>query len=157
MEWCQRFSGQSYLWHAGVAIWPNRPNLLGRWVSRVGEPRSKIAGERVPKPDEPYNGELIVLTDKKVASSGETFRLLAAQIEGAVTVGENTAGCVSYGNVRRQDPLPNSRIRFSFGWTKFVVDWVEPCREGVGLFPDYWLDTEDPMEAIAAYLAQEKK
>jgi len=153
MEWCQRFSGQSYLWHSSVAIWPNQPDPMRRWISRVGELRFKIAGENVPKPDQPYRGELIVLVDKGVASSGETFRMLAAQVEGAVTAGENTAGCVSYGNVRQQEPLPNSRIRFSFGWSKFVPGWVEPNAEGIGLFPDFWLDTEDPMAAIAEHLA----
>jgi len=108
-------------------------------------------------PPEPYGGRLVVLVDRGVASSGETFVQLAGQIRGAVLVGENTAGCVSYGNVEDRPPLPHSRYRLSFGRTRFVPEWVRPTREGVGFFPDFWLDTPDPTAAAAAWLRRESR
>jgi hypothetical protein len=151
MQWCQRFSGQPYEWIARVARRPGRTDPLRAWMSFPGDTRSRIAGPSVPAAPEPYPGRLFVLMDKGVASSGETFAQLAGQVRGAVSVGENTAGCVNYGNVESHEPLPHSRIHVDFGRSRFVVDWVRPNREGVGFFPDYWLDTEDPVTVIAAY------
>lgn len=149
MHWCQRFSGQPYEWAARVGHWSGRSDPLRAWLSYPGSTRPRIAGPSVPSAPEPYPGRLFVLVDKGVYSSGETFAQLAGQVQGAILVGENTAGCVAYGNVEPHDPLPHSRIRFSFGRTRFVVDWVRPTREGVGFFPDYWLDTRDPVGVIA--------
>jgi hypothetical protein len=55
----------------------------------------------------------------------------------------------SYGNVEHHPPLSHGKISFAFGRTRFVQDWVRPNREGLGLFPDIWLDTESPVELIA--------
>lgn len=147
-SWCSRCSGQTYESAGAVAPWPSDTYQEYRWIAMPGRqqtPSSEVSASR------PYEGTLYVLTDAGVASSGETFRLLAAQIPGAITLGENTAGCAAYGNVQTHDPLENSRIQFAFGRSRFVQDWVEPNREGVGLFPDYWLDTEDPVGYISEY------
>jgi len=150
IEWCRRFSDQPYEWIAAAFRPPNsHPGPFG-WVSRMGGPLS--AGDpAVPLAPFPYAGRLFVLTGKGAASSGETFTHLAGQIRGAIIVGQNTAGCVTYGNVREWEPLAHSRIKVGFGVTKFVEDWVRPNHEGVGFFPDYWLDTDDPITALASY------
>jgi len=147
MTWCRNFSGQAFEWECGATLWRDETDHLRRWSSWIGGHLSDMLG---PAPDvPPYPGEILVLVDKAVASSGETFTMLAGQITGAIIVGENTSGCVSYGNIERHAPLTTSRLHLTFGRTKFVVDWVEPNREGVGFFPDYWLDEQDPVAFIA--------
>lgn len=153
LQWCQRFSGQPFDWVCSVVRWPNRSEPLRSWVSSVAEPRTAPSGPGQVKPASPYAGTLFVLVDKGVASSGETFTHLAGQVPGAILLGENTAGCVSYGNVQERPALPHSGIVVRFGVTKFILDWVRPTREGIGFFPDYWLDTADPERLIARLTA----
>ena len=90
-----------------------------------------------------------MLTDARVASSGETFAFLASQIEGAVLLGENTSGCTAYGNVEEHAPLPHSNNEQRFGRSRFVWECVRPVVEGIGIFPDYWLHESDPVGWLA--------
>jgi hypothetical protein len=76
---------------------------------------------------------------------------MAGEITTAVLVGQSTGGYGTYGNMEQQFTLPNSRFVVHFGHTKFACAG-RPFREGVGFFPDYWLDTEEPVKAIADYL-----
>jgi hypothetical protein len=154
ISWCRRFSGQPFEWIASIQPRLVTGDPLRRYATRVGgrlEPDA-ADGPKGVVARQPYTGRLVVLVDKQVASSGETFAQLAAQIRGAVLVGENTAGCVDYGNVDMKPALPHSGIQCAFGRTRFVEDWIRPSREGVGFFPDYWLDTADPVAQIAAWL-----
>jgi tetratricopeptide (TPR) repeat protein len=152
MDWCQRFSGQRFDWVSGVMYASGDPNPLRRWKSWVGSPLSDYPGSAVAA-TAPYSGQLFVVTDANVASSGETFTHLSGQIPGALLLGENTRGCITYGNCAPHGVLENSRFSLWFGVTKFVPSWVRPAREGLGFFPDYWLDTEDPLSLIASYAA----
>jgi hypothetical protein len=152
MEWCQRMSAQRFEWVGGVGRWPGRTDPLRSWFSFLGGPLQDVLPPDASRPVVPYNGELYIFADKQVASSGETFTHLARQIRGAVLLGENTAGCVSYGNVEPHGPLTHSRIRLQFGRSRFVPEWVRPTAEGIGFFPDYWLDDPDPVRVLSEYL-----
>jgi C-terminal processing protease CtpA/Prc len=92
-----------------------------------------------------------VLVDHGMCSPGETFAGLASQIRGAMLVGENTEGCGKYGNVDRFTVLPHSHVAVHFGRA-----WFEragcPYEQGVGFFPDVWLDTAEPLAAIRQQL-----
>jgi len=79
---------------------------------------------------------------------------MAAQVRGAVLAGENTAGCVDYGNVETKDPLPHSRILVAFGRNPFHRGLGPAQSRGSRLLPDYWLDTLDPVMQIAAWLGE---
>ncbi|MCA9491076.1 MAG: hypothetical protein KC621_14200, partial [Myxococcales bacterium] len=99
----------------------------------------------------PWTGErLWVLVDRGVASSGETFTFLASQVPNARVVGESTSGCSENGNVTERGPLPHTGLVLHFGRTRFAWEDVRPIAEGVGIFPDLWLDEADPV----AFLAQ---
>lgn len=139
LDWVTGFSGQRYRWHGSTDVQPGPGPQLGRmsldpprWIERAG-PRKR------------YRGALFVLVDGAVASSGETFAMLASQVEGALRVGTNTAGCTDVGNVTEQEPLPHTRIGLRFGRTAFHFDDVVPIAEGRGMFPDLWLDELDPV------------
>jgi hypothetical protein len=145
-EWVARFSHQWFRWGCGSSLNKGESDPLRRWQSWA-DSRFRAGGEGFP--DEPYGGRLAVLADSAVASSGETFVLLASQVEGAVLLGENTSGCTAYGNVEAHDPLPHSRIELWFGRSRFVWECVRPVVEGVGIFPDYWLDEPAPVEWLS--------
>jgi hypothetical protein len=154
IAWCRRLARQSFEWIASIQPRSRQTDPLRRYATRLGGRLDPDAPDGPPGEVAPqaYAGRLVVLVDKDVASSGETFTQMAAQVSGAVLIGENTAGCVDYGNVDTKRPLPHSGILCAFGRTRFIEDWVRPSREGVGFFPDYWLDTSDPVKEIAAWL-----
>lgn len=153
MDWCTRMNGLDFDWTCSSGLNSGETSPLHRWTSFLGGSLAEFDTRGVPVAEQSYSGELFILIDKGVASSGESFTLLADQIENAILLGENTAGCSRYGNVVTHPPLPNSEITLAFGRSKFVVDCVKPNREGVGFFPDYWLDVEDPIAWIADYAA----
>jgi hypothetical protein len=141
-QWCSRFSHEWFRWGCHAQVVPGEAAPLRHWYSGSDHTYILNGGDAA---EVPFDGQLFVLTDTGVASSGETFAMLASQIEGAVLVGENTAGCMDYGNADQHLQLPHSRIDLWFGRSRFVWQCVRPAAEGVGLFPDYWLDEEDPV------------
>jgi hypothetical protein len=146
-DWCARFSPQMYR-YPGNAMYGGG----GFSTAFVGGSFPLEADEAENEPAAPYAGRLFVLVDRNVASSGETFTAKAMQIPNAVLLGENTRGCVTHGNADKRQALPHSRIEVRFGWTRYNYVYVRPIREGVGFFPEYWLDDEDAYEAIRRLL-----
>ena len=149
-EWCGSFSPQTFRNCAGANLTRGVREGRGRWTCWRNSSFS-YTDDGVSRP---YAGQLVILIDRDVASSGETFVRFASQIPGAVVVGENTMGCVSYGNCSIVEPLPNSAIRVRFGYTKFVENTVMPVREGAGFFPAYWIDEPDVFAGIARLLGE---
>jgi hypothetical protein len=145
-DWVAGLSNQWFHRGCGSSLHKGETDPLRRWSSWSGS-RFRIGGEGFA--DEPFGGRLAVLIDGGVASSGETFATLASQVEGAVLLGENTSGCTAYGNVESHPPLPHGRVEFWFGRSRFVWECVRPVVEGVGIFPDYWLDDPDPVGWLA--------
>jgi hypothetical protein len=145
-EWCRHFTDQNLRAFSGFAnVHPGEVDPLLRWDSRL------LAALDNPYASVPsYSGRLFVLTDTGAGSSGETFTSLAGQIEGAIVVGENTAGCCTYGNMDQHFDLPHSQFHVSFTRSK-SVSGHRGSREGFGFFPDYWLDTDDPVAAIVEF------
>lgn len=155
IEWCSRFSRQDFRLYTGyAALHPGRDDLVERWSCELALelPRAEVGSSAMP--GEPYSGRLVVLVDAGTASSGESFTALASQIPGAVVVGENTAGAITYGNVDQSVELPHSKLWVRAGRTKFVPAGRE-VRETLGTFPDFWLDTAAPELAIKEYLGLE--
>ncbi len=145
-DWVARLSHQWFGWGCGSALHKGETDPLRRWSSWSGS-RYRMGGEGFA--DQPFGGRLAVLIDAGVASSGETFTFLASQVEGALLLGENTSGCTAYGNVEPHPPLPHGRVELWFGRSRFVWECVRPVVEGVGIFPDYWLDDPDPVGWLA--------
>ena len=146
-DWCARFSPQAYR-YPGNAMYGGG----GFSAAFVGGSFPLADDEADNAPTTPYAGRLFILVDRNVASSGETFTAKAMQIPHAVILGENTRGCVMHGNADKREALPHSRIEVRFGWTRYNYVYVCPIREGVGFFPQYWLDDEDPCDAIRRLL-----
>jgi thiol-disulfide isomerase/thioredoxin len=146
-RWCSRFTDQPLRKYQGYAnLRQGATDPLRRWDSAILGTESGNVGGTASSAKPPFCGRLFAIIDGGVASSGETFTTLASQIHGAVLLGENTAGFITYGNVATI-VLPNSRLQLACGPTKFILAG-RPGRERFGVFPDYWLDTEDPVQAI---------
>jgi hypothetical protein len=94
----------------------------------------------------PFAGKLVLLVDRRCASSCESLVTFARQVPGAVVVGENTAGTGAFGEVLDYR-LPRTGLWMRAGSKRF--DHLE---EIAGVTPDFWIDAEDP-RAIALELA----
>jgi len=151
MQWVQRFSKQAYTAYNGAAeLRRGETDPLRRWDSRAGIRTGDPEDSSAPASGQRYQGRLLVITGTHCGSSGETFTNLASQVPGAVLVGENTAGFVTYGNIDQSFVCPHAGITVHFGRTRFAMG-KRPVYEQIGMFPDYWLDEPDPVPAIAAY------
>ncbi|MCQ2592947.1 MAG: S41 family peptidase [Treponema sp.] len=93
-----------------------------------------------------FKGKLIILMNNKTASSAENgieYAFLADK-DLVVLIGENTAGCVDFGETYQYE-LPDSKIKVTMGTVDyrkqpglaFNSKWHGDAR---GFFPDYWCD-----------------
>lgn len=105
-----------------------------------------------------YNGKIIILTDKGVASSGESVLeqayLFFKEKNQVIQIGTNTSGCASFGNLCTYH-LSNSGLQITCGFTDFSVDVTKLNKfkgEGKGYFPDYWCTVNDLEKTISAVL-----
>ena len=137
IDWFARLGAGQLRWTAGADLARGEGPREARWT--------RWGAGHVGRGSNRFQGELDVLIDGSVASSGETFVQLAAQLPHARLYGQNTAGCSLYGNLERQAPLPHTGLVATFGHTRFDWDAVRPVVEGRGIFPDVWLDDADPV------------
>jgi hypothetical protein len=100
---------------------------------------------------------LFVLIDNDSASASELFSEMTKQLPGTILIGENTVGGCLYGSTGSQHAcdLRHSGLTAEFGNMRFTP-FIRPFREGIGLFPDYWLDSSDPIADVSAYCAEKK-
>lgn len=91
-------------------------------------------------------GVTFVLTDKGVASSGESAVELFRTVENTLFVGGPTTGCALVPN-NAAFYLPNSGLGLYFGTGLSVTGDVEN-RDGVGFFPDLWVEPQDARKAV---------
>ena len=89
---------------------------------------------------------LFVLIDNNTASSAETFARLLSLGNHVVLVGCNTMGCSTFAN-NASYYLPNSGIALYFGTSLCFNDTLEN-KEGVGIFPDLWVNPKDSLDAV---------
>jgi len=102
-----------------------------------------------PLPLIPIDTTVVVVTNDQVASAGEGFVLRASQLENVLVVGENTMGCLTFGNISAHK-LPHSNLTV---WMpiNFGLFPDQEIREGVGLAPDLWVPAADAVNyAVAA-------
>lgn len=91
-------------------------------------------------------GLTFVLTDKGVASSGETAVEFFRTVGNTLFVGGPTMGCALVPN-NAAFYLPNSGLGLYFGTGLGVTEDVEN-RDGVGYLPDLWVEPLDARKAV---------
>lgn len=118
------------------------------------ESGSRQAGWRGPiypsLPLIPNDTTVIVITNDLVASAGEGFVLRASQLENVLVVGENTMGCLTFGNISAHK-LPHSNLMI---WMpiNFGLFPDQEIREGLGLAPHLWVPAADAVNYTVAAL-----
>ena len=95
---------------------------------------------------------VLIITNDLVASAGEGFVMRMSQAENVLVVGENTMGCLTFGNISLHQ-LPNSKLEV---WMpiNFNIFQDQVFREEVGLFPDLWVPAKDAVNYTVAALRQ---
>lgn len=73
---------------------------------------------------DPWNGQMLVLTDHAVASAGESCIVILRKAMGARVVGSPSAGLMLFGNLVPY-VLPRSRLVLLLGTTRFGYPPVE--------------------------------
>jgi hypothetical protein len=103
-----------------------------------------------PLPLIPNDTTLVLAMNEYVASSGEGLIMRASQLENVVVVGENSKGCLTFGNVSLH-LLPHSRMQVFMPINFGLYPDLE-FREGTGLSPDLWVPAADAVNYAAAAL-----
>jgi len=152
-EWCARLVGHRVTMPGGICnIRAGETDSVRRWNSLFGETWwGRVGRIDGVSSDDSFHGRLVVLVDNNTGSAAEIFLRMASCIPRTLIVGENTVGCMTYGNDTQRFVLTESKLVIRFGWTKAAFT-MRPFREGLGHFPDYWLDTDDPLRAVLAYV-----
>jgi len=98
----------------------------------------------------PNDTTVIVVTNRLVASAGEGLVMRISQVENVMVVGENTQGCLTFGN-NSAHRLPNSGLMI---WMpiNFGLFPDQIFREEVGLPPDLWVPAADAVNYTVAAL-----
>ena len=136
----------------GYACWEMDLAILSGPFTGKGEMREIryeiYENEKMDLSRSEYTGQLFVLQNKAVASSGESALYYARSVKNAIFVGSASMGCGQFGDIGVYH-LPNTGLVFQMGYKVFNNERFE---EGKGLFPDYWLDSEDPLGDMVSYI-----
>ena len=87
------------------------------------------------KSDNPYEGQVVVLTDRATVSAGEWLLLSLKTCSNVTHIGDTTSGCLSPLSISRL--LPN---RWAFGYSVQKTILLDgSTHEGVGIAPDIYI------------------
>ncbi len=96
----------------------------------------------------PNDTTVVIVTNGRVASAGEGLVMRASQAENVVLVGENTMGCLTFGNAGIHQ-LPHSRLRVKMP-INFGLYLDGKPREEIGIAPDFWVPAADAVNYTVA-------
>ena len=125
----------------------NFQNALHDWDT--GKKQPGWSNIQVPQPA-PFQWHqlMIVLMDNQTASAGEVMIGYLRQFQHVVLVGENSTGCITFGDVS-QYTLPNSNLSVRFGSELFIPPDLAEF-EGKGYAPDLWAPSNRALEYTIA-------
>lgn len=93
---------------------------------------------------------VVVLTDSHVASAGEGFVRALAQLDNVVFIGLNTYGALLTGDVGVCQ-LPHSKLYLAVG-TSLLQEKDFVNRDGLGYFPDFWVDPDHALDRALKFI-----
>jgi len=100
-----------------------------------------------------FKGKLILMTNRRVLSGGENLVGASSSISDRIVVGENTGGVAQFSSTSAF-VLPHSRLVLNLPRQLIFIPGLEEC---VGYLPDYWLDTDQPLEEVLKWLEAPEK
>jgi hypothetical protein len=89
--------------------------------------------------------KIVFLTNKNTASSAESFIDFARSNCNVIVIGTNTYGAENFGGCSTYI-LKNSKLEISI-LTNIVI-YNNKNEDGIGIFPDYWVESEEELEKI---------
>jgi hypothetical protein len=95
-----------------------------------------------------YKGTLIILTNRRVLSAGESMLGYSKSVKNRIVIGENTGGVGQFSDVQIYY-LPNSKIKIKLARQLFLIPDFEEC---IGFLPDLWLDSRTPIKEVINWL-----
>jgi len=95
-----------------------------------------------------FEGKLIVLANRGVISGGEALVGSSASVKNRILIGENTGGAGQFSSPCNYY-LPNSKIIARLP-RHFI--FIPEFEESIGFMPDYWLDTEEPLNEVIKWI-----
>lgn len=95
-----------------------------------------------------FGGKLILMTNRRVLSAGENLVGASASLKDRITIGENTGGSAQFSSTCAY-VLPHSKLILNLPRQLIFIPGLEEC---VGYLPDFWLDTNEPMEEVLKWL-----
>lgn len=93
---------------------------------------------------------VMVLMDSHVASAGEGFVRALAQLDNVVFIGLNTYGALLTGDVGVCQ-LPHSKLYLAVG-TSLLQEKDFVNRDGLGYFPDFWVDPDYALDRALKFI-----
>ena len=94
-----------------------------------------------------------ILMNKNTASAGESLVSISNNVKNVIKVGTNTMGCGEFGESLSY-VLPQSHVTIHLPYKVF---YMEGFHEGIGFYPDYWLDDENIIEVFNDWLQRKVK
>jgi hypothetical protein len=96
-----------------------------------------------------YKGKVIIISNHYNASAGETtLAKIKSSISNSIVIGENSCGAFVFSS-KNSYCLKNSLIKLQL--TKYLE--IHPdCHGNKGFFPDYWLDSDDPIKEVVNWI-----
>jgi hypothetical protein len=116
-----------------------RSNSVKDWEFGSANERSKSGN---------YEGTLIFLTNRRILSAGEGMIGASQSVKNRIIIGENTGGVAQFSDICEYY-LPNSKFIAKLPRQFLIIPGLEEC---VGYLPDYWLDTNEPLEEVMTWL-----
>lgn len=151
----KEFVENDYIWKKNAPYYLiNYEQGKKNWFSMKSRYSYKL---KAPK----FKGTIFIVSDKKTASSGEDTIFFAKKLFSKTNqvkvVGENSAGCITYGNVLNYK-LSNSGLIINMPSSKYVyfLNGKEVNLEGRGFYPDYWSSDKDMKQTLVNLTGDEK-
>ncbi len=94
-----------------------------------------------------FDGKVVLITDYRCASSAEETVGYTKSLKNPVIIGTNTMGCQCFTNLW-VCVLPKTHMAMALP-NVAITDMFE---EGKGFEPDYWLDSETPLDDVIEWL-----
>lgn len=146
----------------GKINWPNSENVLEDALELSYTQLEELESGIRPRgwvnyePDHSVlsnlNQLIIVLIDRNTASAAESFVASLRQLKNVVFIGENSQGCIHYGETGFYY-LPNSGIMVQIGTKLFLTQDLGNI-EGEGFKPDLWVPADQAVQRTLAAVRQ---
>lgn len=140
-SWTTPNAGSSYNSYASMTNIAGWEPITPYYMKANAQPDNFISNDNL----------LIILASKSTWSASEMFVDMAHNVENAIIIGENTAGCIK-GSYISEVLLPNSKILVGFGNMISIFPDDAYYQEFRGFEPDIWVPAGEAEELTIKFI-----